>query len=141
MEKIATFQVKNLQDLLKSSSVFGSATQDTETVSTRTLVSTFIDFGTLTIWYDWIWSSAFGLDAVVWKSLLAFSRSFVIQALKIHGNGICFTPFLYSAWKTEALVLIKVVFFSFFIPSSILRTSVELKQTYRLFLFLFSSFR
>ena len=39
--KIATFRVKNLPDLLQSSSVFGSATRDTETVSTRTLVSTF----------------------------------------------------------------------------------------------------
>ena len=101
MEKIATFQVKNLQDLLKSSSVFGSATEDAETVSTRTLVSTFIDFGTLRIWYDLIWSSVFGLDAVVRKSLSAFSRSFVIQALKIYDNGIRFTPYWLSIFSVE----------------------------------------
>lgn len=41
VQKIATFQVKTLPDLLQSSSVLGSATQDTETVSEKTLVSTF----------------------------------------------------------------------------------------------------
>ncbi len=42
VQKIATFQVKNLPDLLQSSSVLGSATQDTETVSEKSLVSTFL---------------------------------------------------------------------------------------------------
>ena len=39
VEKISSFQVENLPDLLQSSSVIGSATQDTETVSEKTLVS------------------------------------------------------------------------------------------------------
>ena len=41
VEKIATFQVKTLPDLLQISSVIGSATQDSETVSEVTLVSVF----------------------------------------------------------------------------------------------------
>ncbi|KAL9965160.1 hypothetical protein ACROYT_G028923 [Oculina patagonica] len=37
VQQIATFQMKNLPDLLQSSSVLGSATQDTETVSQKIL--------------------------------------------------------------------------------------------------------
>ena len=38
MEKIAALQVKSLPDLLLSSSVIGSAIQDTETTSVKSLV-------------------------------------------------------------------------------------------------------
>ena len=38
MGKIATLQVKSLPDLLQSSSVIGSAIQDTETTSVKSLV-------------------------------------------------------------------------------------------------------
>ena len=38
MEKIAALQVKSLPDLLQSSSVIGSAIQDTDTTSVKSLV-------------------------------------------------------------------------------------------------------
>ena len=38
MSKIAALQVKSLPDLLQSSSVIGSAIQDTETTSVKSLV-------------------------------------------------------------------------------------------------------
>ena len=38
MAKIAALQVKSLPDLLQSSSVIGSAIQDTETTSVKSLV-------------------------------------------------------------------------------------------------------
>ena len=38
MKRIAALQVKSLPDLLRSSSVIGSAIQDTETTSVKSLV-------------------------------------------------------------------------------------------------------
>ncbi|XP_078381457.1 sperm receptor for egg jelly-like [Oculina patagonica] len=48
VQKIATFQVKTLPDLLQSSSVLGSATQDTETVSEKTLVTSLSSIDSMT---------------------------------------------------------------------------------------------
>ncbi|KAL9965156.1 hypothetical protein ACROYT_G028918 [Oculina patagonica] len=48
VQKVATFEVKNLPDLLQSSSVLGSATQDTETVSEKTLVTSLSAIDSMT---------------------------------------------------------------------------------------------